>query len=174
MGNILIFLILVVIVLILIKKSKQKEQPETINENLPYVFKNILTNEEYKFYLVLKQITNEQRNLICPKVGLKDIANVTDKDNYMKWFGKISQKHVDFIICDENLKVLYAIELDDPSHNTPKAKEKDKFKNEFFEKINIPLIRIETGKYDKEEIKIKILDNMKRLSKEVVKENNIS
>ena len=36
-----------------------------------------------------------------------------------------------------------AIELDDPSHNTKKAAEIDAFKNELFDTVEIPLIRID-------------------------------
>ena len=40
----------------------------------------------------------------------------------MKYFHKIAQKHVDFVICDRDLYVLFVIELDDSTHETRDAK----------------------------------------------------
>ena len=80
--------------------------------------------------------------MICPKIGLKDLMEVTDRKHYMKYFAKISQKHVDFVICDEDCQVYFAVELDDSSHDTEKAKEKDLFKDRAFKAAGIPLKRI--------------------------------
>jgi len=78
-------------------------QGKATNSNddiLPYKSKYILTKNKYLFYKELKKITDRNNLLICPKVGLKDLFEVTDKANYMSWFGKIAQKHIDFLVCD--------------------------------------------------------------------------
>ena len=80
--------------------------------------------------------------LICPKVGLKDLMSVTGTRHYMRHFRLIAQKHVDFVICDSDLHVLFAIELDDSSHDTKEAQRRDRFKNKAFRAAHIPLIRI--------------------------------
>lgn len=133
-------------------------KPTKIQESsLPYVLDNLLTQTEYNFYLVLNKIVVKHNCVICPKVGLKDIAKITaQKDEYMKWFSKISQKHMDFLICNEKLKPICVIELDDKSHNKESAKKNDEFKNLFFETIGLNLVRIKTGKYDNEIIENKI------------------
>ena len=98
----------------------------------PYRARPLLTKREYKFYTLLREEAYKRGMLICPKIGLKDLMEVTDKKHYMKYFAKISQKHVDFVICDEDLQVYFALELDDSSHDTKKAKEKDHFKDRAF------------------------------------------
>lgn len=108
----------------------------------PYAAKHILTKREYKFYLILKKIADEYGYMVCPKVGVKDLLAVTDKKNYMKYFHKIAQKHVDFVICDRDLHVLFAIELDDSSHETKDARRRDHFKDKAFLAARIPLKRI--------------------------------
>lgn len=108
----------------------------------PYASKHLLTKREYKFYFLLRREADRHRCLICPKVGLKDLLAVTDKHEYMKYFYKISQKHVDFVICDRDLQVLFALELDDSSHDTKDAKERDRFKDRAFAAAGIPLKRI--------------------------------
>ncbi|CRZ34529.1 uncharacterized protein DUF2726 [Herbinix hemicellulosilytica] len=85
--------------------------------------------------------------VICPKVGLKDFITVTGKKDYLKWFRKISQKHVDFLICDKNLRPIMAIELDDSSHELKKAKKNDEFKNKLYKHIGFPLIRVKAARY---------------------------
>lgn len=108
----------------------------------PYAAKHLLTKREYKFYLLLRQEADRNHCLICPKVGLKDLLVVTDQKEYMKYFHKISQKHVDFVICDRDLRVLFVLELDDSSHDSKKSRDRDHFKNRAFAAAGIPLKRI--------------------------------
>ncbi|MBS6517737.1 MAG: DUF2726 domain-containing protein [Clostridium sp.] len=111
-------------------------------KRLPYEAKPLLTKREYAFYRLLKKEADARDLLICPKVGLKDLMEVTIQKNYLQYFRKISQKHVDFVICDKNLRVLFAVELDDSSHDTTDAKKRDLFKDQAFKAAKIPLRRI--------------------------------
>lgn len=111
-------------------------------ERYPYTARNLLTRREYKFYMILREAAQAHHCLVCPKVGVKDLLQVSDRHNYMKYFHKIAQKHVDFVICDEQLHVLFALELDDSSHETRDARERDRFKNKAFRAAGIPLKRI--------------------------------
>ncbi|MDF2700816.1 MAG: hypothetical protein K0Q49_2379 [Haloplasmataceae bacterium] len=144
----LIAVIFSVIFNILRKDKSSNSINKTIaSDYMPYKSKYILTSTEYNFYKSLKIITDNKNLIICPKVGLKDMIDITDKSNYMKWFGQISQKHIDFLICDNDLKPLFAIELDDKSHDRTKAQKNDDFKNKLFSKIGLPLKRIRVGDY---------------------------
>lgn len=111
-------------------------------ERYPYESKPLLTRREYSFYRLLKREADTRRLLICPKVGLKDLMDVSDRRNFLQYFRRISQKHVDFVICDRNLNVLFAIELDDRSHDTEEARRRDRFKDKAFKAAGIPLKRI--------------------------------
>lgn len=108
----------------------------------PYTSRHILTRREYKFYQLLKIVAEEYDCIICPKVGLKDLLQVSSNKHYGKYFSKIAAKHVDFVICDHELHVLFAIELDDSSHETPSAIQRDRFKDRAFAAADIPLKRI--------------------------------
>ncbi len=134
--------LLVILLLIILYRKKNY---------YPYAAKPILTKREYSFYLILREVADEHHCLICPKVGVKDLLAVTDKKQYMKYFHKIAQKHVDFVICDQNLYVLFAIELDDSSHETKDAKKRDRLKDKAFAAAGIPLKRI--TEIDKKEIR---------------------
>ncbi len=108
----------------------------------PYRARPILTKREYGFYLLLRREAEKRNLLICPKVGLKDLMEVASRKNYMKYFAGISQKHVDFVICNRNLEVLFALELDDRSHDTKEAEKRDQFKDRAFRAAKIPLKRV--------------------------------
>lgn len=108
----------------------------------PYTARHLLTKREYRFYLLLREVADEYHYIICPKVGVKDLLSVTDQKQYMKYFHKIAQKHVDFVICDKDLYVLFAIELDDSTHETKDAKKRDHLKDKAFAAAGIPLKRI--------------------------------
>lgn len=108
----------------------------------PYQARPILTNREYRFYQLLRHETDRRGLLICPKVGLKDLIGVSTRKNYMKYFRLISQKHIDFVICDQSLRVLFAIELDDSSHDTKEAHKRDRFKDQAMRAARIPLKRV--------------------------------
>ncbi|MGQ3911419.1 DUF2726 domain-containing protein, partial [Enterobacter hormaechei] len=51
-------------------------------------------------------------------------------------------KSVDFLVCNKiTTKVIYAIEIDDPSHIDPQRQQWDEIKNNIFKIAKIPLIR---------------------------------
>lgn len=83
---------------------------------------------------------------------MEDFITVTDKEHPMKYRGYIKARHIDFLICDSKLHILTGLELDDNSHNQPKAKEIDDFKNKVFEKIGLPLFRVSTNSNFENEI----------------------
>ncbi len=130
--------------------GKPKENPEdvkiSITDILPYRSKdNFLTTPEMSFYVSLHKAVGTQA-VICPKVGLKDIFFLgKDTKDYMKYWGKISQKHVDFLLCDpKTMNPFCGIELDDASHESAKAKERDAFVEKVYKDAELPLVRVKT------------------------------
>jgi len=116
---------------------------------LPYKTRDdFLSSAEKSFYLTLKTFINEKA-IICPKVSLKDIFFVSKSaDNgagkdYMKYFGSISQKHVDFLLCNpKSMKPLCGIELDDSSHAKEKRIARDEFVDRVYANAGLPLAHI--------------------------------
>lgn len=111
-------------------------------QRYPYRARPILTRREYSFYVLLQREASRRGLIVCPKVGVKDLLEVTSRRHYMKYFRQIAQKHIDFVICDRELRVLFAVELDDSSHDTEEAKKRDQFKDRAFKAARIPLRRI--------------------------------
>jgi len=118
--------------------------------------KNLFNKAEYWLMKQLQEYCNNENLLVLTKVRLADfiwINNFTQTD-----LNKISSKHIDFIILDNNLHIKVLIELDWPNHyKNKKVIRNDDFKNKLFTQLNIPLIRYKVGeKYNLDKIKQQI------------------
>lgn len=154
-------LIFVIIVLILEKfvNSKQDETKEEQIVNTTSFEKKeyLLTQQELKFYKLLKQITDKlELNLFC-QVAMYELINAKD----YKDFNRIKSKSIDFVITEKNCKIKLCIELDDETHKQVKRIERDKLINEIFKNTNTKLLRIETQNfYNIEELEQKIKESL--------------
>lgn len=89
---------------------------------------------------------------IAPKVRIADILKVERTNNPKidgPAFSRISQKHVDFVVMSFTGTILFALEIDDRSHERDDRKARDAFVNSAFEKAKVPLFRAKPGKLDK-------------------------
>ena len=159
-----IILILVIIITILEKKLNEKEKSEQKEQNLVNNYKDkyqkvdyLLTKNELKFYRVLKQITNNLDYSLFCQVALYEVV----KNKEYKDFNKIKSKSIDFVITQENCKILLCIELDDPTHEQKKRIERDNFINKLFEDLEIKYLRIPVQNfYNMEELENKIKESI--------------
>ena len=178
------FLLVVVFVIVFIiiydnKRTKKKREelqrkimmldskkPETVDndediEKLPYRRKFLLTKNEYWFYKSLKEITDKYDFAVLAKIRFADLVEVSaeaDKKEYMKYFGKIKSKHIDFILCKkDNLYPELLIELNDSSHNTEDRIKRDEFIKKIAEKVGYKMVFVD-GTQNLEEAIIKALE----------------
>jgi ssDNA-binding Zn-finger/Zn-ribbon topoisomerase 1 len=149
MEAIAIVALIAVAALMLMNKQKSGSVSSDDNfkkdERLPYrVGDSILTKSEMNFYHSLKLNVGDKA-IICPKVGLKDLFYVSKsaRKEYMKYFGKIAQKHVDFVLCDPaSMKPICGIELDDESHTSKKSYARDLFVEKVYKDADFYLVRL--------------------------------
>jgi very-short-patch-repair endonuclease len=110
----------------------------------------VMTNAEQECYHALVSEMGSHYYFF-PQMHLDTIVQPTDtrKDRFYA-FRHINQKSVDFVACDKNqLRPLFAIELDDKTHNQPKRIERDREVERILRGAGIPLIRIENrGHFD--------------------------
>lgn len=111
---------------------------------LPYAAKeSLLSKAEFDFYMQLQHALEGLGFTILIKVGIRDIVQIPKyTDNKRGWLNRIDKKHIDFLICDKNLKPIRAIELDDRSHSLPNRIARDIFVDEVFKVVSIPLEHI--------------------------------
>ena len=154
------FLVLSIIVRRL-RKTKEAVETKHPAENLPYSLKKcVLTNREKKFYEVLKPVADKFNLTILIKIRLADFitCKAADKKVWQSSFNKINSKHIDFLLCDEQLKPGIAIELDDSTHDKEKRIERDKFVDAVYREIGLNIIHIRN--YDEISLETQIKENL--------------
>jgi hypothetical protein len=115
------------------------------SETIPFPYRirdDFLSAAELSFYRVLVTVVAE-RAVLCPKVGLGDLFFVIRPQENRAAFNRISQKHVDFVLCDPaTMKPILGIELDDSSHARSDRQARDGFVDQVFAAAHLPLIRV--------------------------------
>ena len=122
--------------------EEELQEAEEKREKYPYVLSPaLLSPKEKSFYNSLKPITDELGLVILCKMRLADIIQVP-KDTYdsIRWFNYIKAKHIDFVICDRNFKLVKLVEVDDRTHQYENRIKRDEFVNKIFEQLNITLL----------------------------------
>ena len=96
---------------------------------------------------------------ILMKVRLGDFVWLANEPQERKFHNnQVQCKHVDFLLCDKvMIEPLLVIELDDSSHRNYDHADRDKFKDETFDAIGLPIIRLQVREnYDGEVLKRQI------------------
>lgn len=112
-------------------------------DDLPYRIRDdFLSPAERSFFAALVVAIGD-RAVVCPKVSLADVLFSTDRKHHRKFANRITQKHLDFLLCSPgSLRPLLAVELDDRSHERESAKQRDQFKDAACKAAGLPLVRI--------------------------------
>lgn len=150
----LIIILIIAVILLVIKNIKTQQnikiQNELVEDNktdeiMPYNKKLLLTKNEWAFYKKIKPICNKYNLHIISKVRLADLVEVKKDLDYkdkQKYFNKIKNKHIDFVLCNpDNLAVIALIELDDKTHERQDRIERDKFVNKLCDEVGYIIIR---------------------------------
>lgn len=138
----------VFVILFIIDKIRglpgEKELPEkgTADYSKSYQAKYLLTRNEWYEFKKLKQLADAKGLMICPKVRLLDIIEPRKGDNYRSLMGKIQSKHVDFVICDQDLHIKAILELDDGSHDRKDRQERDQFVDQILTSVGYKVIHV--------------------------------
>lgn len=109
---------------------------------LPFAKKKyVFSAAERSFYEVLRRLV--RNHTVFAKVRLCDLVYVTQRGRgWQKYFNQISRKHLDFIVCDQDLVPVLAIELDDSSHEAEDRRDRDEFVDEVMAAAAFPLLHL--------------------------------
>lgn len=120
------------------RENGQRNNSESIDLNITtnnwnqcYEPTYFMTQNEKAQFRKLMNWAHENHYYVFAKVRLADL--IKPRNNNQKLFWKIQAKHIDFLICDGNLKQKLIIELQDGSHKAEKRKERDSFVREVLE-----------------------------------------
>lgn len=115
---------------------------------------SLMNKSEFMLFRELQKQLKDQF-LIFAKVRMEDYVHVKKGLESKKRYGlrsRIKSRHTDFLICDQQMKPLMAIELDGGSHNNRKSAESDQFKDGVYREIDLLMKRIRVG--DRFEMKV--------------------
>lgn len=152
-----LLIILIVLVVLNVKQNKRKypaEKDYAYNEKAPeqhyyerpdysscYQSKYLLTRNEWYEYRKLKEYADAKGLQVCPKVRLLDIVEPRHgRSDYKSLMGKIQSKHVDFVICTQDLRIKAVLELDDSSHDQFDRQARDQFVDEVLNSVGYKVI----------------------------------
>lgn len=112
---------------------------------------SLFTEAERKFLFVLDEAVGNKCRVFA-KVRVADLVEVNgissnNKKAFYSAFSKIGMKHIDYILVDKiTLKVQVLVELDDRSHLLGPRIQRDKFLDDLFASVKLPLVRINVSR----------------------------
>jgi len=164
MNQSLSIIVVIVVILAVARYIYQDTKKETIQKLQPqYKYsrkKEFITSSEKEFYKILEEVAGD-RYYIFPQIHLSALFKNETMGRYHKLaFQIINRRSVDYILCDKTtLEPVYAVELDDSTHDTTKTIKRDENVNRLFGESNLPLVRFRNYRnLSKEEIATKFFD----------------
>lgn len=148
MKEFILGLLMAIAAVIITKLLDKKKAPEgetsgadTGDYKDAYQAKYLLTRNEWHEYKKLKQYAAAKNLQVCPKVRVLDLIEPRKgRKDYTTLINKVKSKHVDFVICDQDLRIKAILELDDNSHDTTSRKERDEFLNSILQSVGYTVL----------------------------------
>ncbi len=99
--------------------------------NQEYQPRYLMTLNEKSQYRKIQTWAEQKDLIVFTKVRLLDLIEPRrNKNNYNARLWKIQAKHIDFVVCDKEIRVKCIIEINDNSHKHKDRVERDQFINE--------------------------------------------
>jgi very-short-patch-repair endonuclease len=161
-----IYILIGVIIVIGVVAVLMKDKFNIQNEKPRYDYKRrnfFLTRAEHECYDSLVQAVG-QEYLIFAQVHLPTLLdNKVVGQNWNAAFRHISQKSVDFVLCDKAyVSPKLAIELDDKSHEHPDRQDRDREVERILKVAGMPLLRLENyGNFNPQDLAEKVRGALK-------------
>jgi len=156
-----IYILIAIIIIIGVVAGLLKDKFNIEEEKPKYNYKRrnwFLTKAEHEFFNVLVQVAG-QDYVIFAQVHLPTLLDEkVVGQNWKAAFRHVSQKSVDFVLCDKAyLSPKLAIELDDRSHERADRKDRDVEVERILKVAGMPLLRIQNhGAFNPQELSQKI------------------
>jgi hypothetical protein len=145
-------------VAVLVAILKRFTGPRYPQGALPYFSRGyLLSKGEAAFYHALRQAVPPGLT-IAPKVRVSDVIGC-DAAAWKRGFGgRISQKHVDFVLVDARTTALVmVVELDDKTHGRRDRRDRDDFVDRALAAAGIPVLRVPAAAgYDADELRAQL------------------
>ena len=141
----IIFIFVIVIAILARIVSSNSSSKKKIFKNNSYLYfakRSLMSKTETDFFIKLDRAVSE-RYYVFPQVHLSALLDHKVKGQEWKYaFSHINGKSVDYVLCDKSTLIpVYAIELDDFTHDRNDRIERDKEVERIFQQARLPLVR---------------------------------
>ena len=143
MTTLLIALAVIAVILFFDVAKKSSRNTNKTENALNYRKKEVMTETERKLYYSICA-TIDEKWIVLAQVNMSSFLNAGSF--YGPAFKKISQKSIDYLICDKSGNPAAAIELQDSTHNNPERQKKDADKAYALATAGMPLIEFHARK----------------------------
>ena len=148
MTNLIIFVVIILVIGVIAKVLEGKK-PDGSEERKKYQYKRknfFMTRAEHECFNVLVESVGSEYN-IFPQVQISSIVdNKVVGQNWNAAFKHISQKSVDFVLCDKDyISPKLAIELDDKTHERADRIVRDDEVERILRDAGLPLLRLKSN-----------------------------
>lgn len=159
MGPLLIVALLGLVGLAVLK-GRLGESTKRRKVGFPYERRpSLFTETETRFLHILREAAPDMA--VFGKVRLEDVVVVRrglSESERQAARNSISSRHLDFVLVDpDSTRIMCAVELDDSSHASDRARRADALKNGALAAAGVPLVRVRvSGTYDVLDIRRRI------------------
>ncbi len=138
-------IIILAVAYILSNKNVSKEETDSPKQARQFLYsrkEHIMTAAEREFFHVLADVAQGQY-YVFPQIHLSALLSNETKGKYWKAaFQRVNRMSVDYVLCDiKTLQPVYAVELDDYTHDRPKRQQRDTGVEQMLYDAGIPLVR---------------------------------
>ncbi|MDB5166914.1 MAG: topoisomerase [Candidatus Saccharibacteria bacterium] len=142
--NYIVLLVVVLFVIVIVSGVRSRARPsEKVADVYQYSRKeSVMTERETDFFHRLNSVAGD-RYFVFPQIHLSALLKNQTKGRYWKAaFQRSNRTSVDYILCDKKtMKTMYAVELDDITHDTTKRRARDEGIERMLSGVGLPLVR---------------------------------
>jgi len=109
------------------------------------VLKKLLNRSKEVVNTRLQAVAEEHGSHVFPKVRLADILPIEGSGIADDLYRFALQAHFDFIVTNDDLLPLFAVEFDGPDHEASEQQHRDARKNALAERFTLPLLRVRSA-----------------------------
>ena len=146
MSSLIPLIVVAFVLLVALALIKHRVDGGTGKLGFPYIpAKHLFSAAERSFLGVLDQAVGPEHR-VFGKVRVADVANVKPglgKSVRQGALNRIAAKHFDFVVCRaDDLSIVCAVELNDRSHASQRARKRDELVANVCRTINLPLLTV--------------------------------
>ena len=145
-----------IVALLVLKRLMRR--PRYPTGPLPYFSRRYLLSKGEAAFFVALRAALPPGVLVAPKVRVSDVIGCDAAAWRAGFGGRISQKHVDFVLVDERTTALVLIvELDDRTHRQRDRRERDDFLDRAFAAAGLEVLHVPAAaKYDVGRLRVQL------------------